>query len=143
MIVRQTQISITTRGKGLHPISLDVEDALAKLFAGAGASGLVHVFLQHTSASLIIQENADPTARLDLEEFLERLVPENQTWHRHTVEGPDDTVSHLKAAMTNTFLTVPLAEGRLAIGTWQGLYLWEHRELPHSRKIHLTALTSV
>ncbi|MCB0385451.1 MAG: secondary thiamine-phosphate synthase enzyme YjbQ, partial [Bdellovibrionales bacterium] len=102
--------------------------------------GLVHLFLQHTSASLVIQENADPTAKADLETFLERLAPENETWHTHTIEGPDDTTSHLKSALTQAFLVLPVRNGRLALGTWQGLYLWEHRKAPHRRKILVTVM---
>jgi secondary thiamine-phosphate synthase enzyme len=95
----------------------------------------------HTSASLLIQENADPTARQDLEEFLERLAPEGQSWHRHTLEGPDDTTSHLKSALTNSSLNIPISNCALGLGTWQGIYLWEHRRSAHLRRLTLTVLS--
>ena len=131
----QTQIEVTTSGQGLHDISHLVADAVR-----GGGTGVVHLFLQHTSASLLIQENADPTARRDLEDFINRLVPENQPWHRHLDEGPDDTVSHMKSALTATSLTLPLRDGRLLLGTWQGLYLWEHRRAQHRRRLILTVI---
>jgi secondary thiamine-phosphate synthase enzyme len=133
----QTTIEIATQGQGLYLISKHIEEALEK--SGA-QSGLINVFIQHTSASLVIQENADPTARRDLQEFLNRLVPEGQSWHRHLDEGPDDTVSHMKAAITQTSLVIPVVKGRLGLGTWQGVYLWEHRKAAHQRKIVLTVL---
>lgn len=135
----QTRIEVQTNGKGLHPITSQIKEAIRDW---PTETGILHIFIQHTSASLVIQENADPTARMDLEEFLNRLVPEGQSWHRHLDEGPDDTVSHLKAAITATSLTVPVEDGRLLLGTWQGVYLWEHRERPHTRSIVLTLLTS-
>jgi len=93
------------------------------------------VFVRHTSASLTIQENADPSARRDLEAWLNRLVPENDPHFTHTSEGPDDMPSHIKAALTSVSLTIPIVDGRLALGTWQGIYLWEHRARPHRRSI--------
>jgi secondary thiamine-phosphate synthase enzyme len=153
MAVFQTKIEVQTQGQGLVLISSQIqralkdalEDALAATQARSAPppslTGILHVFLQHTSASLLIQENADPSARHDLEEFIERLVPENQSWYRHLDEGPDDTVSHMKAAVTPTALTIPVSEGKLLLGTWQGVYLWEHRRAPHRRKIVLTLLS--
>jgi secondary thiamine-phosphate synthase enzyme len=146
MAVLQTKIEVHTQGQGLVLISGQIQQALTEALeksaaqspAATGRSGVLHVFLQHTSASLLIQENADPSARRDLEEFIERLVPENQSWYRHLDEGPDDTVSHMKAAVTPTSLTIPVMEGKLLLGTWQGVYLWEHRRAPHRRKIVLT-----
>jgi secondary thiamine-phosphate synthase enzyme len=98
---------------------------------------LLTAFIQHTSASLTIQENADPDVVRDLDEFFERLAPEGATWYRHTVEGPDDMPAHIRAALTPTQLSIPLVEGRLALGTWQGIYVFEHRSRPHRRSIVL------
>ena len=105
------------------------------------SSGLCTLFLQHTSASLLIQENADPSAREDLENWLNRLVPEGDPLYQHTQEGPDDMTAHIKAALTATSLSIPVIEGRLALGSWQGIYLWEHRRHPSTRTvvIHLTS----
>ena len=97
--------------------------------------GMCNVFVQHTSASLTINENADPTARSDLEAFLDRLVPRNEPYFRHTMEGPDDMPSHIKCVLTDVSLTMPVAGGDLALGTWQGIYLWEHRDGTPSRRI--------
>jgi secondary thiamine-phosphate synthase enzyme len=133
----QTILTVSTRGPGLYAITNQVEDALRDHMPEVG---LLNSFLRHTSASLLIQENADPTARLDLEDFFCRLAPEGQAWHRHTLEGPDDTTSHLKAALTATSLMIPIRDGRLALGTWQGLYLFEHRQGSHARKLILTII---
>jgi secondary thiamine-phosphate synthase enzyme len=131
----QTSISVQTRGKGLYSIASLLLEALEGQLQ---KTGLVNIFLQHTSASLTIQENADPSARHDLEQFFERLVPDGQFWHTHTLEGPDDTTSHMKSALTLTSLTVPVSDGKLALGVWQGIYLWEHRKQPHRRNILIT-----
>lgn len=133
----QTQIQITTEGQGLYSITDLIKNAVEGQLPKVG---LLNCFVRHTSASLLIQENYDPTAKQDLEEFFSRLAPEHQSWHRHTIEGPDDTTSHLKAALTETSLMIPITEGRLALGTWQGIYLFEHRSAPHERKVILTAL---
>ena len=133
----QTELQFSTQGKGLYSVTQEVRAALDGQLPDMG---LVHLFLQHTSASLVIQENADPTAKTDLEVFMERLVPEYQDWHTHTVEGPDDTTSHLKAALTQSFLVLPVRDGSLALGTWQGLFLWEHRKAPHQRKLLITVM---
>jgi secondary thiamine-phosphate synthase enzyme len=117
-------ISIRTRGQGLHDITEDVQATVEE----TGASdGLCTILVQHTSASLTIQENADPSARHDLESWLSRLVPENDPIYTHTAEGPDDMPSHIKAALTAATLSIPIVNGRLGLGTWQGIYLWEHR----------------
>ena len=100
--------------------------------------GMCNVFLPHTSASLTINENADPSARADLESFLDRLVPENASWYTHTTEGPDDMPSHIKCVLTQVSLNVPVRGGRLALGTWQGIYLWEHRDRPSARQLIVT-----
>ncbi len=117
-------LPVATRGKGLHEITRDVSKWIA---SQSIKSGLCTVFIQHTSASLLIQENADPDVRRDLGEFFERLVPENVPWFRHTTEGPDDMPSHIRAALTSTQLSIPVREGRLALGAWQGIYVFEHR----------------
>lgn len=135
-MTKQILLTTKTPGRGLHNVTAEVANAVSEL--AAGASGLVNLFLQHTSASLLIQENADPSAREDLEEFFERLVPEGEPWYRHLDEGPDDTVSHMRAAVLPTSLTIPVTNGKLAMGTWQGIYIAEHRRSPHTRKILIT-----
>ena len=118
------RITVRTSGQGLHEIT----DQVAAVVWDAGvADGLCTVFVQHTSASLTIQENADPSARRDLEAWLSRLVAEDDPIYTHTAEGPDDMPSHIKAALTATTLSIPVIDGRLGLGTWQGVYLWEHR----------------
>ena len=102
--------------------------------------GLCTVFLRHTSASLLINENADPDVRSDLEYFLDRMVPEGDPAYRHTAEGPDDMPSHIKMALTQVSLSIPVVDGHLALGTWQGIYLWEHRDRPSSREILVTVV---
>ncbi len=127
-----TQISIKTPGQGLHLITDDIQQIVRDADVD---DGLCTIFVQHTSASLTIQENADPSARIDLENWLNRLVPENDSLYTHTDEGPDDMPSHIKAALTSTTLSIPIYQGRLALGTWQGIYLWEHRTNPKVRSI--------
>ena len=124
------RITIRTRGQGLHDITKDVQATVE----GAGVDdGLCTILVQHTSASLTIQENADPSARRDLEVWLSRLVSENDPIYTHTAEGSDDMPSHIKAALTATTLSIPIVNGRLGLGTWQGIYLWEHRRHGSSR----------
>ncbi len=125
-------LSIRTRGQGLHEITDQIQAVVAE--AGVG-EGLCTVFIRHTSASLTIQENADPSARHDLEAWLNRLVREDDPLYTHTAEGPDDMPSHIKAALTATTLSVPIVDGRLALGIWQGIYLWEHRRRAHTRSL--------
>jgi secondary thiamine-phosphate synthase enzyme len=129
-------IEIRTRGKGLHEITIEVQDVVSD---NSLVDGLCTVMIQHTSASLTIQENADPSARRDLEAWLDRHVPEGDPHFTHTLEGPDDMPSHIKAALTSTTLSIPVVDGRLALGTWQGIYLWEHRERGSRRRcvVHL------
>jgi len=118
------EITVKTLGDGLYPITAEVE----RVVKDAGLDeALCTVFIQHTSASLIIQENADPSAKRDLEAWLKRLVPENDPLYSHTAEGPDDMPSHIKAALTQTSIAIPVVDGKLTLGTWQGIYLWEHR----------------
>lgn len=130
------QFEVATRGKGLHECTRDVQAAVS---ASGLDEGLCTVMIQHTSASLTIQENADPSARHDLEGWLDRHVPEHDPHFTHIHEGPDDMPSHIKAALTATTLSVPFAGGRLALGTWQGIYLWEHRRRGSRRRcvVHL------
>ena len=118
------QLSRPTTGQGLHDITSMIESAV---HACGIDEGLCTIFIRHTSASLTIQENADPSARHDLERWLNHLVAENNPLYTHTSEGPDDMPSHIKAALTATTLSIPVLNGRLALGTWQGIYLWEHR----------------
>jgi secondary thiamine-phosphate synthase enzyme len=126
---------VRTQGKGTYEVTNLVEEGLAE---SGFSEGLVSVFLQHTSCSLVIMENADPSARVDLERFMEELVPEDYPYFIHTHEGPDDMPSHVKMALTRTSEQIPFAKGRLQLGTWQGLFLWEHRVAPHQRRLILT-----
>lgn len=127
-----TEIQVRAERRGLHEITPDVNEVVA---ASGVREGLCTVFVRHTSASLTIQENADPSARRDLEEWLDRLVPENDPLFTHTAEGPDDMPSHIKTALTATSLSIPIRGARLALGTWQGLCLWEHRSSTRVRSL--------
>jgi secondary thiamine-phosphate synthase enzyme len=118
------RVEVRTRGKGLHEITEQVQGVVGE---SRLVEGLCTVMVQHTSASLTIQENADPSAARDLEDWLDRHVPEHDPSFTHTLEGPDDMPSHIKAAITSTTLSIPVVDGRLGLGTWQGIYLWEHR----------------
>jgi secondary thiamine-phosphate synthase enzyme len=129
-----TTLTISTRGKGLYPFTKAVEDWLSKQRV---TNALLTLFVQHTSCSLVIQENADPDVTLDLRDFFDRLVPENEAGYRHTAEGPDDMTSHIRSALTQTSVSIPLVSGRLALGIWQGLYVFEHRAHPHQRRVVL------
>lgn len=131
-----TTLTIETPGRGLHEITSNVRKAVGALLGrdtSASASGLCTLFMQHTSASLTIQENADPSARADLESWLERLVPDGDPRFTHTSEGPDDMPSHIKSALTCVSLSIPIIDGELALGRWQGIYVWEHRGMAHAR----------
>lgn len=129
--------TLATKGKGTYEITGEV----ASLLKRSGiTTGLATVFLQHTSASLVIYENADPTARADLHRFFEDLVPEDNPDLIHTAEGPDDSTSHLRMVLTRTSESIPVAVGRLQLGTWQGLYLFEHRSAPHRRTVTVSLL---
>jgi len=129
-MIRMLTIPVT--GQGLHEIT----DRIAAVVAEAGIQeGLCTLFIRHTSASLTIQENADPSARRDLESWMTRQVPEHDPLYTHTIEGPDDMPSHIKAALTDTSIAIPILDGRLALGTWQGVFLWEHRTSRKSREI--------
>lgn len=124
--------TVPTRGKGTYEITGEVEAAVAR---SGVMEGLCCVFVRHTSASLVIFENADPTARADLLAYFERIAPEGEKWFRHTDEGADDMPSHLRMALTRTSETIPIMGGRLALGTWQGIFLFEHRRAPHRREV--------
>jgi len=128
------QIHIATHGKGLYDFTREIESWLR---GHETHTGLLTVFCQHTSASLVIQENADPDVVADLADFLTRLVPEDTRLYRHTAEGPDDMTSHIRSALTQTQLSIPIHKGKLALGTWQGVYLFEHRVQPHRRSVVL------
>jgi len=132
LIFHTHTIEIATHGKGLYPFTRDV----ARWISGTGVrDGLVTLFIQHTSASLVIQENADPDVTLDMTDFFERLVPEDDARYRHTLEGPDDMTSHIRSALTQTSLSIPVIGGRMALGTWQGIYVFEHRSAPMRRSM--------
>ncbi|MCU0751895.1 MAG: secondary thiamine-phosphate synthase enzyme YjbQ [Akkermansiaceae bacterium] len=136
-MVSHTSIRIRTRGKG----TLEITDEVARAIAGSGIrDGIVTVFVRHTSASLVIMENADPSARRDLETFFDKLVPESTPWFVHTLEGPDDMPSHIRMALTRTSETIPVRDGRMTLGTWQGIFLFEHRAAPHQREIVITVV---
>ena len=129
-----SQLSVTTRAQGPHEITSHVAHAVRDAKVG---EGLCTLFVRHTSASLVIQENADPTAKQDLERWLNRLVPEGDPFYQHDAEGPDDMPAHIKAALTQSSLSIPILEGKLALGTWQGVYLWEHRHRGGARELVL------
>lgn len=126
------ELTVRVDGQGLHEITGLVGAAVAEL---GGEDGLCTVFMPHTSASLTIQENADPSAQRDLERWIERLVPEGDPLYTHTAEGPDDMPAHIKAALTSTSLSIPMLGGCLVLGTWQGIFLWEHRSARGQRKV--------
>jgi len=131
------RLDVSTKGKGLYEIS----DQVARWVAGTGLkSGLLTVFIQHTSASLTIQENADPDVIADLNDHFNRLAPEDNKLYRHTVEGPDDMPAHIRTALTGTQLAIPVIDGRPALGTWQGIYVFEHRRAAHRRSVVLHLL---
>lgn len=133
----QHELAVATKGRGFYSITGLVQDAVRR---GGMVHGLAVLHLQHTSASLLIQENADPDVRVDLENFFRRLAPDGDPAFIHTTEGPDDMPAHIRAALTAVNLSIPFARGALALGVWQGIYLWEHRTHPHQRRIILHLL---
>ena len=133
----QTTLNYPTRGRGTTDITRDVARAVS---ASGVATGVCNVFLQHTSASLILCENAAPAVRQDLEALLSRLAPDGDPAYAHDDEGPDDMAAHARTVLTSSSLQIPVAAGRLALGTWQGIYLWEHRRAPHERRVVVTVL---
>ena len=136
-LVQTTTLSVQSPRQGLHEFTATVVEQLNQ---ASLRNGLCSLFVQHTSASLTIQENADPSAKHDLEQWLNRLVPEDDPHFTHTFEGADDMPAHIKAALTSTSLTIPVVDGRLQLGTWQGIYLWEHRRARHTRKVLVTLM---
>lgn len=133
----QAIFEVSTRGRGLYEITQDVA---RQLKLSGLQQGVIHLLVRHTSASLLIQENADPDVRVDLESFLGRLCPDGDSLYIHTMEGPDDMPAHVRTALTTVNLSIPFADGSMLLGTWQGIYLWEHRVHPHRRTIALHAL---
>jgi secondary thiamine-phosphate synthase enzyme len=133
----KSSLEINTRGKGLYPFG---ERVAQQLHAWQVRQGMCFLYCQHTSASLTINENYDPSARADLETSLEKLVPEHAGWYRHDLEGPDDATSHIRSMLTGISLTIPIDDGQLSLGTWQGIFLFEHRAMPHQREVLLRVL---
>lgn len=137
MPVVQHRLTLRTRGAGTYELTREVAEVVRK---SGLLEGVATVFCQHTSCSLVLMENADPSARHDLEAWLDRLVPENDPHFTHTLEGPDDMPSHIKMALTRSSETIPFANGELLLGTWQGIFLWEHRAVAHTRHVVVTLL---
>ncbi|MBK1829500.1 YjbQ family protein [Verrucomicrobiaceae bacterium R5-34] len=134
MAAHAAEFTLSTRGKGTYEITDQVMNVVAE--AGVG-TGTATIFVQHTSASLVIMENADPSARTDLEAFFDHLVPEDTPYFIHTYEGPDDMPSHIRMALTRSSEVIPVIHGRMTLGTWQGIFLFEHRHAPHTRRISI------
>ena len=137
MHVHHHQFEVRTDGKGLYEITDQIESKIDKCGI---QNGTITVFVQHTSCSIVMMENADPTARRDLEQFFERLVPEDADYFTHDAEGSDDMPSHIRMVLTRTSETVPLVDGKTQLGTWQGIFLFEHRRVPHRRKVFITTI---
>jgi secondary thiamine-phosphate synthase enzyme len=137
MQIHHDQLEVRTKGKGLYEITDGMQ---SKIDRSGVRDGTVTVFIQHTSCSVIVMENADPTARRDLEDYFDRLVPEDVDYFTHGSEGSDDMPSHIRMVLTRTGETVPIADGKMQLGTWQGIFLFEHRRAPHRRKIFLTVI---
>ncbi len=133
--MHQVELEIATRGRGTYDLTDQVRTAVSE---SGLARGLCHVFLRHTSASLMLCENADPAVMRDLEAFMTRLVPDGDPLFRHTAEGPDDMPAHVRSVLTHSDLNIPVRAGKLDLGTWQGIYLWEHRTAPHTRRLTVT-----
>jgi len=131
----QTTLEIATQGRGTYEITPQVSATVAR---SEVTSGLVHLFIQHTSASLFVCENADPVVREDLEAFMSRAVPDGDPLFRHTAEGADDMPAHVRSVLTDCSLCIPVVSGRLGLGTWQGLFIWEHRTAAHNRRVVIT-----
>jgi len=137
MRIHQQQLEVRTDGKGLYEITDNVQ---TKIDQSGLRTGIVTVFVRHTSCSVTLMENADPTARRDLEEFFNRIVPEDADYFTHGSEGSDDMPSHIRMALTRTSETIPIVDGKMQLGTWQGIFLFEHRRAPHRRKIWITVI---
>jgi secondary thiamine-phosphate synthase enzyme len=136
-MVYQQQLQFPTRGRGTFDISRQVEEAIQ---TSGIRQGICQIFIHHTSASLILCENADPVVRSDLETFMKRIVPDGDSMFQHTDEGPDDMPAHVRTVLTQSSLSIPVDKGRDTLGTWQGIYLWEHRTHPHHRRITVTVM---
>jgi len=134
-MISQQELHVSTTGRGTYDISSDIQQAVRR--SGVN-TGICHVFVRHTSASLMLCENADPDVRRDLETFMSRVVPDGDPAFLHSSEGPDDMPAHIRSVLTQSDLNIPVLDNRCALGTWQGVYLWEHRYRPHSRKVLLT-----
>jgi len=139
MSAHTATIEVATPGRGFHDIGAELQRAVAQ---SAVRDGICHVFLRHTSASLLITENADPDVRRDLESWVSRLAPDGDPAYLHSMEGPDDMPAHIRSVLTSSELTIPVRAGRLSLGTWQGAYLWEHRLRPHRRRLEVTVMGS-
>jgi len=137
VIVHTRSFSVRTRGKGLYLLTGKIDDSLRE---SRVRDGVTTVFVRHTSASLVIYENADPSAQTDLLAYFARLAPEDEPYFVHNAEGPDDMPAHLRSVLTRTSESVPVSDGRLLLGTWQGVYLFEHRDAPHTREIVVTVI---
>ena len=137
MTAHNETFSVHTHGKGTSEITSQIDAIVSR---SSIQNGTVTVFVRHTSASLVIMENADPSARRDLEVFFEKLVPEDTPWFIHTLEGPDDMPSHIRMALTRTSEVIPIIDGRMTLGTWQGIFLFEHRSRPHTRQIAVSVI---
>jgi secondary thiamine-phosphate synthase enzyme len=134
-VIYQAEINVSTRGRGTYDFGHDVDACVRE--SGID-TGICHLFVRHTSASLMLCENADPAVRRDLETFMQNLVPDGDPMFTHTSEGPDDMPAHVRSILTQSDLNIPVRDGRCALGTWQGIYLWEHRTAPHSRRVIVT-----
>jgi len=134
-VIAQSEIRIDTGGRGTYDFTRDVQDAVRQ---SGITTGLCHLFIRHTSASMMLCENADPSVRRDLETFMAKQVPDGDPMFTHTAEGPDDMPAHVRSILTQSDLNIPVSDGRCALGTWQGIYLWEHRQAPHARRVIVT-----
>ncbi len=134
-MIAQQELKIATQGRGTYDLSSKVQDAVA---ASGIETGMCHVFICHTSASLMLCENADPSVMRDLETFMSKQVPDGDPMFTHTAEGPDDMPAHVRSILTQSDLNLPVSNGQCALGTWQGIYLWEHRHAPHARRVVVT-----
>jgi secondary thiamine-phosphate synthase enzyme len=136
-MVHQQQLRFATRGRGTSDISRDIDAVIRR---SGIHQGICQIFIHHTSASLILCENADPTVRTDLERFMKKIIPDGDSLYQHVDEGPDDMPAHIRTVLTQSTLSIPVAQGRNTLGTWQGIYLWEHRTHAHNRKITVTVM---
>lgn len=136
-MIHQQQLRFSTRGRGTSDISRDIDTVIR---SSGIRQGICQIFIHHTSASLILCENADPTVRTDLERFMRKIVPDGDSLYQHIDEGPDDMPAHIRTVLTQSTLSIPVDQGRNTLGTWQGIYLWEHRTQPHNRRVTVTVM---